>query len=898
MSLPIGAHLGPYEILGPLGAGGMGEVYRARDSRLKRDVAIKVLPDAVAADPEQRARFERETQAVAALSHPNVFAIFDTGSDGGRLYAVTELLEGDTLRARLLEGPIPVRKAIEWTIQIARGLAAAHEKQLVHRDLKPENIFVLTDGRVKILDFGLARSTRAPADAFDAATETVGAITGDGSVVGSVGYMAPEQVRGQPVDARADLFALGAVLYELLTGRRAFRRETPAETMTAILHEDPPDLAVTGVAASPSLARIVRHCLEKNPRERFQTAQDVVFALETESTSTSLSKGTTLDPIASKAAAVTSRRPAMVLLGGVILAGAAMLAWWLFARDDSGATRGDTALSLAVGAATQVTADDGLEIDPALSPDGKLLAYAAGTATRMRIFIRPVSGGRTITLSETGAPLEYRPKWSPDGSQILFLTPDGAFVSSALGGTSKRAASGPLGAATWSPDGTQLLLARGGRLAIKALDGSDERVIAQGGFELHSCDWSRRNDWIACASGNVNGVVPGAAFGNVAPSAVVVVPATGGELTTVAERTASNLSPVWSPDGSQLYFVSNRDGPRDIYELDAPVGRPVALTPRRVTTGLGLVHVALSSRADRMVYVAYAARANVWSMPVPRGPVDSSQGGADDQRQSGGRVDARVSRREVAGVRFDPAPERRDFPHADRGGPVERLTTDPADDFAPDLSPDGALLAYHSWRSGTRDIYVKPLEGGPLQTVTSSPDHESYPIWSPDGQAIAFVTQRGLVNSVVLGSLLIARRDARDQWSPPAQLRADVATNGSWLPDGRSLAFPRGGGIEIIPVDGGSPRVVYVPTAPSDPRVRSVAVSDDGRMLFFKSKDEEGRSAIWSVQATGGRPQLLVRFNDLSRPSDRPDFAAGAGRLFFTLEDRQADLWVAELVRR
>ena len=423
-------------------------------------------------------------------------------------------------------------------------------------------------------------------------------------------------------------------------------------------------------------------------------------------------------------------------------------------------------------------------------------------------------------------------------------------------------------------------------------------MIAEGGFELHSCDWSRRNDWIACASGNVNGVVPGAAFGNVAPSAVVVVPATGGELTTVAERTASNLSPVWSPDGSQLYFVSNRDGPRDIYELDAPVGRPVALTPRRLTTGLGLVHVALSSRADRMVYVAYAARANVWSMPVPRGPVDASRA---QPMTSGNQVveSMRVSR-DGKWLMFDSTLHLNAeiFRMPIGGGPVERLTTDPADDFAPDLSPDGALLAYHSWRSGTRDIYVKPLEGGPLQTVTSSPDHESYPIWSPDGQAIAFVTQRGLVNSVVLGPLLIARRDARDQWSPPAQLRADVATNGSWLPDGRSLAFPRGGGIEIIPVDGGSPRVVYVPTAPSDPRVRSVAVSDDGRMLFFKSKDEEGRSAIWSVQATGGRPQLLVRFNDLSRPSDRPDFAAGAGRLFFTLEDRQADIWVAELVRR
>jgi len=228
--IQAGTRLGPYEVIALIGAGGMGEVYRARDARLQRDVAIKVLPDGVARDPEQRARFEREAQAVAALSHPNVVAIFDTGSHGDHLYAVTELLTGQTLRERLKPGPIPVAKAIDWAVQIARGLAAAHDRQLVHRDLKPENIFVTTDGHVKILDFGLARAMVAVKTDAD----TMIAITGAGVVLGTAGYMAPEQVRGDLVDAQADLFAFGAVLYEMLTGQRAFHRGTAAETMTAI----------------------------------------------------------------------------------------------------------------------------------------------------------------------------------------------------------------------------------------------------------------------------------------------------------------------------------------------------------------------------------------------------------------------------------------------------------------------------------------------------------------------------------------------------------------------------------------------------------------------------------------------------------------------------------------
>ncbi|HYN06248.1 MAG TPA: protein kinase [Vicinamibacterales bacterium] len=284
MPLTTGTRLGSYEILGPLGAGGMGEVYRARDTKLNRDVAIKVLPGQLAQDPAALARFEREAQAVAALSHPNILAIYDFGTERGIAYAVSELLEGDTLRVRLADGALTVRKATDFGTHIARGIAAAHERGIVHRDLKPENIFITKDGVVKILDFGLAKAGLAEAargsSAAEAGETRIAADTTPGTVLGTVGYMSPEQVRGLALDHRTDIFSFGAVLYEMLTGRRAFRGDSHVETMNAILKEDPPEFAEINASLPGSLDRIVRRCLEKQPADRFHSAHDLALALE------------------------------------------------------------------------------------------------------------------------------------------------------------------------------------------------------------------------------------------------------------------------------------------------------------------------------------------------------------------------------------------------------------------------------------------------------------------------------------------------------------------------------------------------------------------------------------------------------------------------------------------
>lgn len=280
MLLTPGTRLGPYEIIAPLGAGGMGEVFRARDSRLGRDVAVKVVHGEAAHDPERIRRFEQEARAASALSHPNVCAVFDVGTYEGAPFVVMELLEGETLRSRLASGPVPARKAIEWAAQTARGLAAAHEKGILHRDLKLENLFVTKDGRVKVLDFGLAKLTRPEALAVESAATVSLFSTEAGAILGTIGYMAPEQVRGEPADARTDLFALGAVLYELLSGRRAFDGATFVETGHAILSDEPEPLEARIRDLPPGLDPIVRRCLEKNRGERFQSAQDLAFCLE------------------------------------------------------------------------------------------------------------------------------------------------------------------------------------------------------------------------------------------------------------------------------------------------------------------------------------------------------------------------------------------------------------------------------------------------------------------------------------------------------------------------------------------------------------------------------------------------------------------------------------------
>jgi serine/threonine protein kinase len=440
MSLASGVRLGVYEIVALVGSGGMGEVYRARDPRLGRDVAIKVLPSAFAADEERLRRFEQEARAAAALNHPNILAVHDIGEHDGAPYIVSELLEGETLRDRLRrsregstasassdQGPLPVRKAIEYAVGIAHGLAAAHDKGIVHRDLKPENVFIVSDGRVKILDFGLAKLTeREPALSGVTAIPTTPPDTLPGVVLGTIGYMSPEQVRGLAADHRSDIFSFGTILYELLSGQRAFRGETSADTMTAILKDDPPDLPTAERKLPPALARIVDRCLEKTPAARFQSAEDLAFALDALSTQS----GATESMIGSVATPRAREKQAWALVAALSVALVAALAWAAVAQFwrapiEQRALRfivpPPDGWSLPV-VVRQTTNQVSGRSPVAVSPDGRRIAFIARNAEKDALWIRSLD--TLISRMLPGTEGVSAPFWSPDSRFIGFFADD------------------------------------------------------------------------------------------------------------------------------------------------------------------------------------------------------------------------------------------------------------------------------------------------------------------------------------------------------------------------------------------------------------------------------------------------------------------------------------------
>ena len=555
----------------------MGEVYRARDSRLDRDVAIKVLPTAFAQDSDRLARFEREGKAVAALSHPNILAIFDVGAEGGHAYAVMELLDGESLRERLAQGPLSVRKATDCAIQIARGLAAAHDKGLVHRDLKPDNVFLLPDGRVKLLDFGLARTIDGTERALAGATgeATVFARRTDaGTVMGTVGYMAPEQVRGLTVDGRADLFALGAVLYEMLVGRRAFERDTAADTMTAILKEDPPEFDTTPGHVPAALDRIVRHCLEKNVVERFQSARDVAFALE------ALSGSAPMPAVAAEsvtaAPAGKSRRAVVAAVAGLLIVVA-------------GVGGGFVGRAMAPHAAapphfTMKTFEPQSIITARFTPDGEGMVFSAALA------------GNAVRLFHIQAGLSEARPFGPPHTHLLSVSSKGELAvlteASLIGqrlfkGTlarmsidgSPRPWMENVREADWSPDGTTL--------AIVHDEGSGDRLEYPIGTVLYETAGYVSDLRVSPDGSRVAFMDHQTRFDD---RGWVKVVDRDKKVTTLAGEFWGEEGLAWSSDGKTVYFAANdrqtgdEGHPGDLaYQIHsvalADAGNPISALP-------------------------------------------------------------------------------------------------------------------------------------------------------------------------------------------------------------------------------------------------------------------------------------------------------------------------------
>jgi Tol biopolymer transport system component len=478
MPLTAGAKLDGYEVVGLLGAGGMGEVYCARDRALKREVAIKILPSFVSQDPDRLRRFEQEAQAAAALNHPSILAVHRFGTFEGAPYLVSELLEGETLRQQMERGPLPIRKAIDYGVQIAHGLAAAHDKGIVHRDLKPENLFVTKDGRIKILDFGLAKLMQSQPDP-DGSAPTQAHGTDPGVVMGTAGYMSPEQVRGKAVDHRTDIFGFGAILYEILTGTRAFHRSTSAETMTAILNDDPPAISQLVQTTPPGLQRVVHRCLEKNPEQRFHSTSDLAFALE------ALSESGSVPAVAANGAPGQRRRSKVLIWSGGVVAVLALAAaaYLVIANRNS-------VSALRVSEYTKITHDG--HAKNLKGTDGSRLYFGQDRSQPGQVAI---SGGE-IAPVPVAVPVPEMVDVSPDGSTLLVTSFTGGLKKAyplwsvrILGGSARHLSEAV--DAAWSPDGNTVAYSTGeGDIRLIQSDGAEDRRLAPIGNLVSSICWS------------------------------------------------------------------------------------------------------------------------------------------------------------------------------------------------------------------------------------------------------------------------------------------------------------------------------------------------------------------------------------------------------------------------
>jgi eukaryotic-like serine/threonine-protein kinase len=858
-----------YRIERELGQGGMATVYLAEDLKHGRKVAIKVLRPELAAVIGAD-RFVREIRTIAALQHPHILGLIDSGEVNGTAYYVMPFVEGESLRDRLhREKQLPIPDAIRIAGEAAAALDYAHRHGVIHRDIKPENI-LLHDGSALVADFGIALAVSSAGGSR--MTET-------GMSLGTPHYMSPEQAMGErEITARSDVYALGAMTYEMLLGEPPFSGPTAQAIVAKVLTEAPRPLTPRRHSIPPEVEDAVLTALQKLPADRFGSAAEFASALQ-DGTKARRKTAELHHP-----KVVGLRQRWLVGLGLVVLP----LAAFLLGRESGKSPPAP----LTFGQSIKVTWDPAVEALPAMSPDGRSVAYASGTAARMRVFVRSVAGGRGLALTDDTSQVQSHPRWSPDGSRVLFLQGGGVFSVPASGGADTPEVppgrTSPVVSAAWSPDGKNIGYVIGDSLFVR--DARNESRGIAGFFEPNACQWSPDGKSIACASGNAISMMPGSLFGNLSPSQIVTVRVTDGVVTSVTDSLSVNQSPIWSPDGRWLYFVSSRYGPRDILAAAMSDGRRTG-PAIRVTTGLNAHTISLAADGGRLAFASLEIESNAWSIPLPAKPPATASG--ETQLTFG------VQLVETADISSD---ARWLVYDSDLGGNAdlyrmalpngtpERLTTDPSDDFFPDISPDGKEIAFHSWRGGSRDIYVLPLDGGPIQQVSSSPRQESTASWSPDGTQLTFADFTGR------GGIWIAKR-VDGVWQPPV-LRLDHGVWPRWSPDGQFLSFSSNlirGSIWMMPADSGPPRLVADSTGPYGVFSDQPLWSPDGRSILTRSTNQEGDATFWQVPLNGEAPHLLLTFNGQGPRPSRGGWGVHANRIVYTAPAQHSDVWVMEV---
>jgi Tol biopolymer transport system component len=783
-----GDRLGTYQIQTWLGAGGMGEVYRARDTKLGRDVAIKVLPAAFSADPDRLRRFEQEARAAAALNHPNIVTIHSVEEANGIRFLTMELVEGRPLSELIPRDGMPLDRLLNIAIPLASALSVAHSKGITHRDLKPANIMVGAEGVVKILDFGLAKLRDMPPAGLETGLPTEPA-TAEGRIVGTVAYMSPQQAEGKAIDARSDLFSLGVILYELATGQRPFRGDTNLSVLSSIVKDTPTSVTDLRPRLPLELGRIINHCLVKDPEHRYQTAKDLRNELE--ELKQAIEPGT-LRSVAGVLKTMRTGRRGWRVLGAVAIVVAAALTAGVYLLVRTRREVQPVVRPVAFDV-SQLTSQPGMEQSPSLSPDGKWFVYNSTAAGKPDIYLQAVGGQLAINLTRDSPAADTEPAFSPDGESIAFRSErdgGGIFVMGRTGESTRRLTTTGFNPA-WSPDGKELVYATGNTTfnfylqpsvsqlwTLNLATGAPHRIGARDAMAQPA--WSPHGSRIAYWGWNVTGQTD-----------IWTIPAAGGPPVRVTNDPAVDWNPVWSPDGGYLYFTSDRSGSMNLWRvrIDERSGTPLG-SPEPMTTSAPYVpQLSVSADGQRIAYTAFAAATgssdiekigfDLKTMRVTSNPVSVTTGTllsfTPDLSSDGQWVAFLIA--QVAPLHQHIFIARPD------GTGLRQLTRDAANHVFPRWSPDGKRLAFSSNPRGNYSMWTINPDGSDLRQVSEYGG--AAPVWSPDGTRMAIRGSRARTFIFDPARLWTAQTP---QVLPLFEQAGSTFLVWDWSPDGQWLA--------------------------------------------------------------------------------------------------------------
>ena len=900
----IGQRLLHYEITDKLGEGGMGAVYAAEDTRLKRRVAIKVLPRDMAQHPQRLARFQREAESVAALSHPNIVTLYSVEEDEGVHFLTMELIEGLTLGEHIPPGGMQIGQLLAIAVPMADAVAAAHEAGIVHRDLKPANVMIDHRSHVRIMDFGLAKLQHSD-DADETAAMTQ-ELTQEGSQLGTIPYMSPEQVHGKSVDARSDIFSLGIILYEMATSRRPFQGQSGMDVMSAILRDEPASVSDLRAGLPKQLGRIVDHCLQKDPERRFQTALDLRNELqslqdELRSSASGHAPSDAATPIVEDLPSTAGRRPRAL---GLVLAGIAVgaVVWWIWSNrrpevppvtDEAIHTPAATTRRL-----SQLTFADAIEEWPAWSPEGNRLAYSAEVDGFHQLFLREIASGETRQL--TNAERDHvQATWAPNGQSLVlvrasdesgklqlddlfgnFWTAGEIWKLDVTTGAESLLIEEGFGPA-WSPDGSKLAFNApwGGAMRIWVADGRgrNARQISTDSSEAvehYEAAWSPDGTRIAYRRREKS------------KSDIQVFDLVNQETIAITDDEYRDMSPAWSPDGRSLLFSSYRGGGQNLWRiLLDPSGRPTGAA-EQLTTGAGNdLQIAISPDGSRAAFTIARINSDVWRLPVD--PSTGMPTGAPEAFASTSREDSRGRASPDGGtVAFnsDRLGDMNIWLRSVDDGSERQLTAGSGGDYQPTWSPDGSRIAFFSGRGGHLDIWAVDVETGELQQLTQDAALDQNPFYSPDGQSIAYQSDLdGRLEVWVMGA----------DGTGPRKI-SSTGTGGHfmvWADDGSAiyhrLAGPTGSVLARQALDGGEPEILSQTTGTGS----HTTLSPDRSTIL----DVTGHKSLRTYPVAPGQAAVVFEFEDPDIRIDYPAWSHDGRWVYFDRADYQgSDIWLLE----